>query len=72
MNSESVSEGGRAAKVFDKIKADSDLQGENPELNDLKREINLLLWCFLPRQTTIGKAEDIACTIFEIIDKEWE
>lgn len=41
-------------------------------LEDLKVNINTFLWCKLPRGTSLGKAEDIAVNIYEIIFAEWE
>lgn len=37
-----------------------------------KREINDLLWKYLPDNTTIKEADDIAVKIFEMIDGWWE
>lgn len=37
-----------------------------------KREINDLLWKYLPDNTTIKEADDIAVKIFEMIDGWWD
>lgn len=37
-----------------------------------KQEINELLWKFLPNNTTLKEADDIALKIFEMIDGWWE
>ena len=39
---------------------------------DIKVKINTLLWECLPSKTTLGKAEEIACTTHALILKEYE
>lgn len=49
----------------------SNLQhAERPD--NLKDQINLLLWQTLPDRTRMGRAEEIATEFYGIIDAEWQ
>ena len=39
------------------------------QFNDLKLEINRLIWQYAPAETTLGTADDMACKILESILK---
>jgi hypothetical protein len=39
---------------------------------NLKIEINNLLWTRLPESTTIGQAEKMATAMFRMIEDEWD
>ena len=71
-NLDSIDEDNRAERLRDQIKANlNPEEEESGPLDNLKREINSLLWDHLPDRTTMGKAEMIACNVFEMIQKEW-
>lgn len=42
------------------------------ESRELKVRINTLLWEVLPGITTLFRAEEIACDVFQSIHEEWE
>lgn len=44
---------------------------QRPSAEDLKRDINNLVWMICPPDTTLAQAELIACSMHNLISTEW-
>jgi len=67
MNSEKIREAQDSDTLQDVLATARDMP---PEPEALKVRINTLLWEVLPARTTIGQAEEIACSFFQAIQAE--
>ena len=72
MNADTVAENPSARKIFDKIRKDENVKGAVVPLEDVKIQVNTLLWELLPAKTTLGRAEEIALAVFDLIWNERE
>lgn len=59
--------GNQAEPVKEQAAPEDDKSQEDFEKNG-KEAINLLLWRFLPPNITLGRADEIACKIFDLIN----